>query len=168
LLGCFTQERPSPCQWVSDRRANSPPLPCSAETRWHKLDSRNYRGRVGGVTVLQPLHNWTIYTANGRYGLVDWPDRTCSIWLGQHAVLLPLPAPLVAAIFFLLVLLLLFAAWHFIGNLRHSDEYRNPKRQSTSALQNLAASRGSRPCARCALPSRRGRFLQTPLGVACL
>src|SRR5947209_2822762 len=107
---------------------NSPALPCSAETRWHKLDSRSDRVKIGGVSTGEPVlisggpvHNWTIHIGHGYYGLWDYGHGSCFIWFGYDRVLVPLPASAIVAIFFLLVLLLLIAAWHFIGKLRDRD-----------------------------------------------
>jgi hypothetical protein len=109
-------------------RPEFPPLPCPAETRWHKLDSRNYCWEVGGVTIaviLGPapilVHDWTIQIGNGAYGLMEWQDSSCTIYVHHGIVTLPFSAPVVAGGLLLFVLLLLFAGGHFIGNLRHRD-----------------------------------------------
>ncbi len=65
-----------------------------------------------------PVHDWTIRTANGIYGLYQYRDFECEIWFGSPLLSLPFSAPVVAAGFLLILLLLLFAAWHFIGKLR--------------------------------------------------
>ena len=107
----------------------------STETRWHKLDSRNYRGKVGGVTeeeivkdavlvrdaAFHPLHDWAVEIGNGTYGLMQFRESCCQIWFGKCVMVLPFPAPVVAFGLLLILLLLLIAAWHFIGNLRHRD-----------------------------------------------
>jgi len=69
-----------------------------------------------------PVHDWTIRIGHGVYGLVQYRDADCNFWFGdRYIVTLPFSAPVTAAFLFILIILLLFAAWHFIGNLRHRD-----------------------------------------------
>ena len=55
------------------------------------------------------------------YGLVQWGAHDCWIFVGSRDLKLPFTAPIVASGLLLIALLLLVAAWHFIGNLRHRD-----------------------------------------------
>jgi hypothetical protein len=77
--------------------------------------------QIGLAWSVTPVHNWTIQIGNGAYGLLDWSDSSCNIFFVNYITRLPFSAPVVASVLLLLVLLLLFAAWHLIVNLRNRD-----------------------------------------------
>ena len=77
--------------------------------------------QVSLVLSAGPVHDWTIQIGNGRYGLEEWSGSNCLVRYGRGATGVNLPAPVVASGLLLLVLLLLFTAWHFIGKLRDKD-----------------------------------------------
>ncbi len=84
--------------------------------------------KVGGVIIAlildlstEPVHDWTVQIGKMTFGLMQFGDSDCYISLGSPFIHLPFSAPVVACGLLLIVLLLLFAAWHFIGNLRHRD-----------------------------------------------
>ncbi len=65
------------------------------------------------------VHYWVIQVGDGDYGLLGFSDSSSAIYFGSYELELPFSAPVVASALLLIVLLLLFAAWHLIGNLRH-------------------------------------------------
>ncbi len=70
---------------------------------------------------LTPTNDWTILIGGWRFGLLEWGNSNCAICLGRYSFDLPFSAPVVAGGLSLLLLLLLFAGWHFIGKLRDKD-----------------------------------------------
>jgi len=66
-------------------------------------------------------HFWAIDSRHGTSGLIQVVPGHSQIYIFDHVADVPLSAPVVAAAFVLIVLLLLFAGYCLIANLRHKD-----------------------------------------------
>jgi len=78
-----------------------------------------------GYTTMEDVsvsHDWTIDLGfDNRFGLMQYNGTHCAVFLHRHILTLPFSAPLTAGILLLFVLLLLFAGYYCVANLRHKD-----------------------------------------------
>jgi len=69
----------------------------------------------------RPYHSWMVGFGHSSFGLMQWEPHESQIYIFSYLGDVPFSAPVVAAAFTLILLLLLVPGYYLISNLRHKS-----------------------------------------------